>query len=224
MTKQNSAGKERTMKNILERVVISVIALIAIALLSGCAITKGHVAVSYVPQANVSSISGAKDVKVKVEVPDERTMKDKVGAKKNGFGSEMAPILANNDVAEVLQGAIETELKQRGFAISDGSMHVVAKLSKFYCDFKTGFWSGNAVAEVTMNVQVNRPDGSIAYSKMVAGEGTITHIQIYSEGNAQMALNAALQDSVAKLFADPAFVDVLLKSGAPAGLTASQAK
>jgi hypothetical protein len=91
----------------------------------------GHVAVSDAHQANVGSISGARDVKVKVEVPDERTM--------------------------------------------------------------------------------------------VAGEGTITHIQIYSDGNAQMALNAALQDSVGQLFADPAFVDVLLKSGTPAGLTASQA-
>ena len=208
------------MKTVPNKLGVTAAVVLTMVMLNGCALTKGHVAMSYVPQADVGKIQGAEAVAVKVEVADERTIKDKVSAKKNGYGMEMAPILAANDVAEVLKGAIETELKQRGFAVGDGSVGVVAELSKFYCDFKTGFWSGNAVAEVTMNVQVKNPDGSIAFSKLVAGEGCKNHIELYSEGNARTALNAALHDAVFKLFEDPAFVDSLLQSGKPVRLQA----
>lgn len=209
--------KAETMKSLLKRTGIAAGALLAIAMLNGCALTEGHVGMSYVPQAGVARVEGAEHVALKVEVLDERAVKDKVGAKKNGYGMEMAPILSTNDVADVLKCAIETELNQRGFAVGSGPVAVIAELSKFYCDFKLGFWSGTAVAEATMNVQVRNPDGTIAYSKLVAGEGIKPRIQLASEGNAQMALHAALQDAVAKLFADPSFIDALIKSGTQGG-------
>jgi len=92
---------------------------------------------------------------------------------------------------------------------------VATELSKFYSDFKIGFWSGSAVAEVTMNVQVKKADGSIGFSRLVTGEGVKENLQLASGSNAKVALDAALKDAVGKLFGDTAFVDALLKAGRP---------
>src|SRR5437763_12439384 len=43
-------------------------------------------------------------------------------------------------------------LRNRGFEVGKGSVSVKAELQKFYNDFKTGFFSGDAVAEVVINV------------------------------------------------------------------------
>ena len=189
------------------------IALTAVTFFTGCAVTKDYVSLAYVPQANVAKIAGADTVSVNVAVADSRSIKDKVSAKKNGYGMEMAAIIAKEDVAETLKKAVEVELANRGFHLNGGGITVGAELSKFYSDFKTGFFSGSAVAEVTMNVQVKKAGGNIAYSKLVNGEGGKENLQLASGSNAKIALDAALKDAVAKLFGDTAFVEVLLKAG-----------
>jgi uncharacterized lipoprotein YajG len=186
--------------------------LVFASLLSGCALTKEYVTLSYQPQTNVEKIKGADAVKVKVEISDVRMIKDKVSCKKNGYGMEMAPIIAQNDVAEILKVAIEAELKNRGFNLAEGSMLVFAELTKYYNDFKTGFWSGRAVAEVVMNVQVKKQDHSIIFSRIIAGESTISNLQLASGKNAKLALDDALKNGVSKLFNDAAFIDSLFKA------------
>lgn len=187
--------------------------LFAMAFLaSGCALTKDYVVLSYDPQTNVEKIKGADAVKVRVEFSDVRTIKDKVSCKKNGYGMEMAPIIAQNDAAKTVKNAIETELKNRGFNLTEGSVLVFAELTKYYNDFKTGFWSGRAVAELVMNVQVKKPDYSIIFSKMIAGESTISNLQLASGKNAKTALDGALKDAISKLFDDPTFIDSIFKA------------
>ncbi len=186
------------------------ILLVMTLLASGCALTKDHVVLSYDPQTNVQRMERADAVKVKVEISDVRTIKDKVSSKKNSYGMEMAPIIAQNDVVDLLKKAIEAELKNRGFELADGSVQVLAELNKCYNDFKTGFWSGRAVAEVVMNIQVKKPDKSILYSKLITGEYTHT-VQLASGKNAKIALDGALKDAMSKLFADPAFIDSCFK-------------
>lgn len=183
------------------------------SLFSGCALTKDYVSLSYVPQANAPRFVGANAVSVSVGVTDNRAVKDKVSAKKNPYGMEMAAIIAKEDVADTLKRAIEAELANRGFRLSSGGVAVAAELSKFYNDFKTGFWSGSADAEVTMNVQIKRADGSIGYAKLISGIGRLESIQLMLGSNAKLALDAALKDAVAKLFNDRAFINALLRGG-----------
>ena len=185
------------------------------ALMTGCALTKDSVTLAYVPQANVAKIVGADTVSVRVDVTDVRTVKNKVSAKKNGYGMEMAAIIAKEDVAETLKKAVEVELANRGFRLSGGGIAVAAELSKFYSDFKVGFWSGSAVAEVTMNVQVKKADGSIGFSKLVTGNGGKENLQLATGSNAKVALDAALRDAVSKLFSDAKFLDTLVKAAKP---------
>jgi uncharacterized lipoprotein len=200
------------MKNVFKPFPLAAGALLAVLLMSGCALTKDYIAVSYVPQSNVSRIQGAEMVKVKVQVVDSRTARDRVSVKKNGYGMEMAPILATNDVAGVLKNAIEAELTTRGFSLAGNSVIVQADLSKFYSDFKVGFWSGSAVAELTMHVQVKHADGSIAFTRIVTAGGINPSLQIASGSNAKVALEAALKNAVAELFSDRGFIDSLLEA------------
>lgn len=72
---------------------------VAVASLSGCALTTEQVELNYAQQAGVSRIAGAEAVSVNVQVADQRLDKSKVSSKKNGYGMEMAPITAAEDVA-----------------------------------------------------------------------------------------------------------------------------
>lgn len=189
---------------------------LAFSLLTGCALTTDTISLSYAPQGNVSELSGAKNITVTIVVRDQRDNKNSVGAKKNGFGMDMAPIIATNDVATLVKDAIETELTNRGFNLgTNNAISVVAELNKFYNDFKVGFWAGDAVAEVTMNILIKNQNGEIIYSKLVSGHGTVPNIQITSGNNARLALNAALKDALEKIFNDTDFIDTLLKAKKP---------
>ena len=61
---------------------------------------------------------------------------------------------SEEDVVSLLKRAIELELENRGFHLGAGKVLVFMELSKFYNDFKIGFWAGDAVAELVMNAQV----------------------------------------------------------------------
>ena len=66
-----------------------------------------------------------------------------------------------------------------------------------------------------MNIQVKNTGGGIVFSKLVTGQGTNSNIQLCTGSNAKVALDAALQDAVAKLFLDPAFTESLVKAAKP---------
>lgn len=185
-----------------------------LAVSNGCALTKANIGLNYQPQPNVPRVAGAEGVTVAVTMSDQRAVKDSVGNKKNGYGMEMAPIIATNDVVALVQNAIETELANRGFKLGAGSaVNVTVQLNKFYNDFKVGFWSGNAVAELTMNVMVKNREGLTVHSALISVQGTEPSIQLASGGNAQLALDAALKNAMAELFKDSSFTDALLKTG-----------
>lgn len=189
--------------------------LIIIALLfSGCAFTRDYATIEYLPMTGVSEVNGADAVRVSVRISDARTVRDKnkISHKKNGYGINCASIMSNNDVLKLISGAIETELNNRGFKIAAGDVGVDVEVSKFYNNWKMGFWSGSAVSEVTINVQVKEPD-HILYTKTIMGEHTRTGVQMTSGKNAKLALEEALKDAIAKLMNDSAFISALIKAG-----------
>jgi uncharacterized lipoprotein YajG len=204
--------KEGHMNRLTKQLVLILGGIIAIASLNGCATSKDYISINYAAQTNVVRVAGADRVSVRVEVSDVRAIHDRVGNKKNGYGMEMASIISTNDVIATVQKAIQTELSNRGFKLADGDVTVLIELSKFYNEFKEGFWAGDAVAELTMSAQVKKSDGNIIYSKLVNGEGERLKIQLASGANAKVALEGALANAMVRLFGDPLFVDALLKA------------
>jgi uncharacterized lipoprotein len=195
---------------------IRVAVLGAVTLVSGCALTTDRIDLTYTPQLVAPAVPGANEITVAVQVIDDRQDKTKVSTKKNGYGMEMAPIIANEDVAITIRKAIETELGNRGFKLSasDAIVQVVADLTRFYNDHKTGFFSGDAVADLTMSVNVKSKDGSVLYNRQIVAQGIEPNTQLATGNNARIALEKALQDGMAKLFADNDFIAALTKAAA----------
>jgi len=191
-------------------------------LTTGCALTQGHVNINYQPRSHdaLEPVASAETPPVQVAVVDQRVSKDNVGHKSNGYGMEMAPITADNDVNEALRSAIASELQARGFKVGDAGPNVTATLSKFENRFINGFWSGTAQGELVMNVVVTRPDKTLAYTKLIDAEGINKGIQIASAANAQIALNQALQEAVSQLFDDEGFLMALKPTGKTVAETA----
>jgi uncharacterized lipoprotein len=161
----------------------------------------------------VSEIQGAKDIVVAVNINDQRQDKsNKVSCKKNGFGVEMAPILANEDVTITLQRAIEQELQLRGFKIGGQALvSIIADLTRFWNDHKTGFFAGDSIADLNMSVLVKNKDGNILYTRQIVTQGVEENIQLMTGDNARLALDKALASGMKLLFEDPAFISALLE-------------
>ncbi len=187
---------------------------VALVTLSGCALTTDRIELQYNQQQGISQIPGARNVSVNVQVADQRQDKSKVSSKKNGFGMEMAPILATEDVAVTVRRAIEQELRARGFQLGSDSalVQIAADLTRFYNDHKTGFFAGDAVADLNMSVTVKSKKGDLLYSRQVISQGIEPNTQLMSGENARLALNRALENGMKSLFEDQAFLSALIAS------------
>jgi len=187
---------------------------VAVASLSGCALTTEQVELNYTQQAGVSRIAGADAVSVNVQVTDQRLDKSKVSSKKNGYGMEMAPITAAEDVAVTVRKAIEKELQARGFQLgSDAALvRIAADLTRFYNDHKMGFFAGDAVADLNMSVIVKSNSGVLLFSKQIIAQGMEKNTQLASGNNAKIALERALESGMKTLFDDQAFLSALRAS------------
>ena len=191
---------------------------VAVASLSGCALTTEQIELNYTQQAGVAKVAGAENVSVNVQVADQRLDKSKVSSKKNGFGMEMAPITAAEDVAVTVRKAIEKELQARGFQLgSDAALvKVAADITRFYNDHKMGFFAGDAVADLNLSVTVKSKSGALLYSKQIIAQGKEVNTQLATGNNAKLALDRALENGMKMLFDDPAFLSALLAaSGSP---------
>ena len=179
-------------------------------LLSGCALTTGHVNLAYQPTTQTTNLAAPNSPRVMVTVADKRPTQV-VGQKINGFGMKTADIVSDTDVPGTLKSAFQTELNSRGFTEGAGGNVVSVSLSNFESQFTWGFFSGDATGTIGMQVTVRHPDGSVAYNKYIVGQSK-DWIEISGEGNAEHVLNAAMQNGVSEVFSESAFIDSLKKT------------
>ena len=205
--------KERVMDRIWFNKVFIICFVLAIPFFSSsCALKKDTISMGYTPQENIDKIHNAEKVRLHVNITDARNMKDKVSYKKNAYGMELAEIVSSTDVTQIVRTALESELRNRGFIVNNSGINLDVTLIKFFSDFKTGFWSGEAVAEVIMSVQVKQLNNQIPFNKVINGNYTNPNIQLASGKNAQIALDGALGDAVSKLVNDPSFIAAIMTS------------
>lgn len=188
--------------------------LALLATCSGCALTKAEIDVPYAQGAPAAPVAGASGASVDVQTTDGRTTnRDRVGVKKNGYGMEMAPIVAKNDLPATVTDAFKTELTARGFRMGTGGADVQVTLVRFYNDFKAGFFSGDAVATVAFDVKLLGRNGGTVFSKYYEGNGIEPNIQLADGNNAKAALTKALTAAVASAVNDPDFITAVIKAG-----------
>lgn len=185
---------------------------LTLVLVSGCALTVDEIDVPYERQNILVVVPNANAVKVSVVGADQRIKyRDRVSVKKNGYGMEMAPIVATNDLARTFQSAVEYELKNAGFEINSGGKVIDLGLSRFYNDFKMGFFAGDAVADGIVHLSVKDGNGNIVYSNAYEGTFKVNNIQLAMGHNAREALIGAMADIIAKIAQDRELHFALLK-------------
>ncbi len=174
----------------------------ALTLLTGCINTR--LAIHYTPQPNIAPVAGASQVPIHVDVKDVRLTKS-IGEITiyTEIGNFYYDCYATNDVATVVKQGIEAELANRGFKLSENGVRVLAGLNTFYTsDDQSG-------PTITLSVQVIKSDGTIFYSKLLAGRA--------AGWNVEPRLNKSLRKCITQLFADTSFIDGLLKASSEAG-------
>lgn len=190
-----------------------VVAAVAAASVSACALSEDKVAVDYVPIEVAAQVQGANSVTVSIAGADSRAQyRDRISTKKNGYGMEMARIVATNDVVDLVRGAVEREFKAQGFAIGEGGLAVSVELQNFYNNFKVGVFSGIAAAEVAFALKVRNAKGDLLYSRFYDETGTVEGIMLASGTNAKEALEKALAAALRKVVADQGLQQALLSS------------
>lgn len=186
--------------------------VVAIASLSGCALTSEHIDLNYTPATDAQAVPGASSIPVTVVISDVRSTTDRVSSKVNGYGQEMGAIISNQDVPGLVKNALETEMHDRGYPIDASGVAVLCEIYDFYNKFQTGFWSGTAVANVRLNIKVRNRDGSYIFSEMVRGEGRTEKIQLATGSNAKPALDKALRAALDALFQRHDFYESIQKA------------
>jgi len=207
----------------MRKIIVSI--LVALSL-NACAMVKDEVDLAYKTQGTPAVIGGAEAVKVKVTVSDGRASnQDRIGVKKNGYGMEMAAIVSKQDIPSVVAQGLESELKARGFSLGTGSVFLLADVNKFYNDFKTGMFSGQAVGEVMLNVQIMNASGRQFYGRSYIGEHTVPGIMMASGTNAKEAVEGALGNALSKMMDDQYLIQALIEAGrSSSGPTAAAGK
>jgi uncharacterized lipoprotein YajG len=182
---------------------------IAMLIFSGCGLKNDIITINYTPYPSAQMVNGADAVGVRVSGADKRKIKENVGKKGDEY-SALGAIIAQNDIADTVAKALESELERRGFKLAKGAVEVYLEIIKFYNVFK-GF-NEKAIAELIMNVQVKDANGGIVYTDTVIGEGIKSGIMMRTGDNAKVALEAALKHAVSQLVTDKKFISALFKA------------
>jgi uncharacterized lipoprotein YajG len=187
-------------------------AVIAVGLLSACALSEDKVPVDYIPNIGVTPVAGAQAVSLTVTGVDRRTQyTDRISTKKNGYGMEMARIIATNDVVEVVRSGVERELKAQGYAIGPSGLSVTVELQNFYNNFRVGLMAGGAVADVAIALKVRNAAGTLIYSQLYDAS-TTNDVFMASGTNAKASLEKALTMTTMKIVEDKALQAALLSA------------
>lgn len=180
-------------------------------ILTGCALTQSNVAIDYNPPCKSEFLEQAAEVQVLVHVADNRNEKEIVGHKKNGYGMKMAPIVATNNVEELVLEAIKSELANQGFVLVEGQGFLVdVEVKKFYNKFKPGFFYADSVAEVILYTKILSPEGEELFSEEILGREVEWPVFFMGGTNAKIALERALVTAISKVVTNENLLTALL--------------
>lgn len=196
----------------MKKEMLRTVAFLAIVVGAGaCALSEDKVAIDYIPPDAPAPVTGAPAVTLEVKGADERAQyRDRVSVKKNGYGMEMARIVATNDVVDLVRSAVEQGLKAEGFAIGSGGLTVSIELQNYYNNFRAGLATGMAVSEVAFALKVRNPAGTLVYSQFYSATNTNDGIFLASGANAKASLEKATTLAIKQVLDDKALQEALI--------------
>jgi len=181
--------------------------------LSGCALGVEQIEIAYQQQSAAAPVEGASNAPVDLRITTASLPRpERVGVKKNGYGMELGGIAPSRPIADIVRDSFTTELTQRGFPLMAGGQVFDVDVIKFANDFKMGFFTADAVAEVTLVTVIRGKTGQILFTKTVNGRGKSETLLLMIPSEARKALVLALSDAVHTVVSDPEFTRALLQT------------
>lgn len=199
---------------------LKIIGLLAgLALLHGCAAIPEAHELAYEPQPDVSAVEGASEVTVNVVVDDAREDQRRISNKRHNFGFGMASIYSEEPLEVSVQAAIEQELLARGFVLeSDAPLTIKGDILELYSNLHFGWFSGKAVADSTVQVEVVSEVDEVLFSKEISVSPEHTGLQYQSASNLARPVELAIEETLDELFDDPLFMEALLSDSHISGI------
>lgn len=191
------------MSNALVRAISS--AALLCLLLACDSLSEERIAVGYVPSASIAALPGAERVTVSVGAADKRAgLRDRIATKR---AITTARVIADNDVIELVRGAVERELTAQGFAQGAGGIAITVEVQNFYSDFQPAM---TATADVAFTLRAKDHAGATLYTRFYDGTARIANVVNQSAENARLALQQALAGALRQLVEDRALQAALL--------------
>ena len=204
---------------------ILALALLGVLLQSGCVLGRRTIDLSIPSAAASPSLKGEISI---ASVVDKRIFENKprvpsipsvdgnvdlltadqkalmIGRQRNTYGMAMGDIAlpADDSVLKRAKLLLEEGLKRRGYRISseaDAPHSARISIDEFWAWFTPGFWSISFESRVYCTIELKRLDDT--FTVIVKGYG-VTHGQVASDANWQLAYDLAFRDFLSKLDAE----------------------
>jgi uncharacterized lipoprotein len=190
---------------------------LAVLLSSGCALTTYEAEIGLDPETMVKSpLSTIEPLKVDLKVQDNRNPaeRDKIGMKKNTYGMELAPVVARQDVTEIIREALNTEFANNGHQVlsagdQDAQLIVEVDVNKFWSDMKIGIVDVKVQGIISTQVTIIDADSRDVLASEPIDTTATRSEQIGSGGAMERALVDALGEYVSNFSRDPTIIEAL---------------
>ncbi len=181
--------------------------MIVVSFISGCAIPVREFPIAYTAQQSVQVIKDSDAVPVEVKVEDLQPDEFVSWGALNPISQKV--YFRAKDAEGTIKGAVETELRARGFKIGSGGALVTIQLGRFEALCEDDVTGLTALGSISIRAQVQPPTGKVLYSREVEGEAKPNFARLYLRC-AVPELQGALVDGLKRLFADPEFSAAIL--------------
>lgn len=170
-----------------------IVLLLASTLLAGCA---ANVNVMYAPDpAHKSPLETLKPLAISLAAEDMRdeTERDRVGDRKNAYGSTFAPVRTSQSPTTLIQEALQKEFANNGIQIVEATSTVphkaiTAKLKKYWVENKMNFF------DISMHSTIS---ADVVIDTVPSHNQTSTHtITGTAQDSRQMALESAYEETL----------------------------
>ena len=189
---------------------------VTILALGGCAFTTATLDVGLKPtDTGRGPLSSVPPATVRVaDLVDKRPDTDRIGYKKNGFGSKTADVVTERPVPVIVRDAIATEFSANGHRIGhDADLVVSGSVTTFWFEltphFSTLEFSGTVAADLTVS---DAKTGQALVTRSYQGNYTDKSMVGY-EGTWQRVMNTALERMVRDIASDPRLLAALRDRG-----------
>lgn len=195
----------------------TILPLLFLIALSGCAFSAAHVRPDYVPEVGKKSpLSTISPLVISILVEDQRnpSERDRVGDKKNGYGSVTAKVLSDKEPTTILYDALKAECENNAHRIvksEDGKADALIKigLKRYWSDFAIHFFDIEMKGMLDTEIAIsNGTDQNPLVSKPLNGTYHESR-QIALDSAFESALNGALLEFIRSFARDPSVLEAL---------------